>query len=141
MAANRILLLCKRALTQDEHDLLEQYMSVTYFNPRVHMSRPLNELVAGSEIVVLHIFDDQIRSYYESGKKLIDPNNVSIILLERHGCKVNPAQVYGERYVRKSLPTIASNKADFIFKMLSNHMPKVDSKWRKFLSCIGKLCS
>ena len=120
----RIVLLCKRALIQDEKDLLEHYLNVVYFNPRVHTDRKLVDLVSSCELLVLDLTVDEIRNYYEFGRKPLD-GTVPVVLLEKSGVKVDPSRPYGETYVKKRLPMNAEHRGDLLFKLLCSHIPKV----------------
>lgn len=132
----KIVLLCKRALSEVEKDELEKHLSCVYFNERVHMNKKINELLAASELLVLDIYKEVARSYYEGNQKLLCDGSYMIVLLEKCGEKVDRSKVYGESLVKKYLPVPSENKEQFLLRLTSPHIPKVKPAWRKYLGYV-----
>lgn len=136
----KLVLLCKRALSELEKDALEKHLSCVYFNERVHINKSIGELITNCELLVLDIFKEEIRSYYEGNHKWLKDNGAFVILLEKSGEKVDKSRVYCEHIVKKYLPLKLDNKELFINNLKSPHIPKVKPTWVKYLgyalSCI-----
>lgn len=136
------VLLIKRELEQDEADCLQKHMDVEFFNPRVHLEKKIDSLLAKCEILVVPIYLEPVKNWFEMNEKLINRNTTVVILLERKSYKTDEKSPYGEDYIRKSIPVKCVSRDDYLFSILSNHMPKVEAKWKRFLKalvcCISK---
>lgn len=130
------VLLIKRELEQDEADCLQKHMDVEFFNPRVHLEKKIDSLLAKCEILVVPIYLEAVKNWFEMNDKLINRNTTVVILLERKSYKTDEKSPYGEDYLRKSIPVKCVSRDDYLFSILSNHMPKVPSKWKRVLSTV-----
>lgn len=134
---SKIVLLCKRALSDSEKDLLEKHLSCVYFNERVHINKGIHELVANCELLVMDIFKDEIRTYYEGNHAWLKANGVFIILLEKTGVKVDKSKSYYEDIVKKYLPMKIEGKVAFVTSLKSAHIPKVKPNWKRYLGYLA----
>ena len=130
---SKFVLLCKRSLSESEKDILEKHLSCVYFNERVHINKGIHELVTNCEMLVMDIFKEDTRAYYEGNFKSLKDNGVFIILLEKTGEKVDKSKVYHEDIVKKYLPLKVENKNIFIANLKNPHIPKVKPTWRRYL--------
>src|SRR5690348_2593174 len=133
-AVTKIVMLCKRSLSELEKDQLEKHLSCVYFNERVHTPKHISELTMNCEILVMDISKDEIRVYYEGCQKWLKDNGIFIILLEKSGEKIDKSKAYGEDIVKKYLPANVMNKDQFIVSLKSAHIPKVRPTWKRYLS-------
>jgi hypothetical protein len=135
----KVVLLIKREITQDEGDQLEKVLDVTFFNDRVHTERKLCDLMPHCELLVLPIFKDNVKYWWEANEKLVDHKTSDVVLLERKSYKLKDEKEFKCDYVRKVLPK-DNNKDGYLFNLLSNHMGKVEPKYKRviksFLCCL-----
>ena len=129
---SKIILLLKRQLFDNEKDTLEKFLAVTYFNDRVHLDRPITELISACDVLVIPMTDEPVKNWYEAHKINIDYKTVHVILLERQGVKICKDKHYGESSARKFIPNHAKNKAQMIQMLLASHLPSV-RPWYKRL--------
>lgn len=134
---NKVVLLLKRPLVEAEKDLLEKFCSVTYFNERVHTDKALNTLSTGSDVLVLPIYNDAVKYWYESQRTTVDPATMCIVLLEKTGVKCNKNRVYGEKFARKRIPSLAMNKGQMLSQLMSDHISSVRPWWKQILACVA----
>ena len=133
----KIVMLCKRSLSELEKDLIEKFMTCIYFNERAHDQKHISELTNNCELLVLDISKDGTRVYYEGSMKWLKDNGIFIILLEKSGEKIDKSKAYGEDIVKKYLPSNVINKDLFIVSLKSAHVPKVKPTWKRYLSNIA----
>lgn len=133
----KIVLLIKRQLELEEADHLERVLDVTFLNERVHLERRITDLLDKCELLVIPVFKEQVKVFWEANLKLVDKEQVDVVLLERKSYKVSDPKEYACDYLRKQLP-ISQSKDDYLFHLLSNHFSKVEPKYKRFLK--GLLC-
>lgn len=137
LTKKKIVLLIKREITQDEGDQLEKVLDVTFFNERVHTERRITELLQHCELLVLPMFKDAVKYWYEANEKLVDHKFVDVVLLERKSYKLKDEKEYRCDYIRKVLPK-DNNKEGYVFNLLSNHFSKVEPRYKRVLK--GLMC-
>lgn len=133
---NKLILLLKRPLTEDDEDTLEKYLSVTYFNERVNLERDLPDLISSCDLLVLPLYNDSVKYWYESQRMSVDHDTTCVILLEKQGVKINKDRLYGERIARKFLPKQALNKAQMMLMLSTAHLPSIRPWYKRLLACI-----
>lgn len=135
----KIVLLIKREITQDEADQLEKVLDVTFLNDRVHLERRITDLLGLCELLVVPVYKENVKFWFEANEKVIDRDHVDIVLLERKSYKVSDGNEFKVNFVRKVLP-VDQSKDNYLFNLLSNHISKVEPRYKRvlkaFLCCL-----
>ena len=126
----KVLLLKAHKLDDDKQEMLHKNMFVIEYESSLHKNMTALELFARTQCVVLDMTDTEQRTWYAQQKSnMRNIGNLRTVYLAKKGSKCDAKktkETYGADNVIKYLPDSAKSAADFIAKLLTDHIPKVE---------------
>jgi len=123
----KVLLLKSHELDEKYTDLLSKFMFVVYYEKKAHQNATAAEVFARAQCFVLDMSDSEQRMWYAQQKQAIKSiGSLQIVYLMEHGKKTDiekTKKTFGVNFVVKYLPDAAKNAAEFLSKMLADHIP------------------
>ncbi len=146
----KVLLLKAHKLEDEKQEILHKNMFVIEYESSLHKNMTAYELFTRAQCVVLDMTDTEQRTWLAQQKtSLRNVGNLKTVYLTKKGSKCDvkkTKETYGADNVVKYIPDSAKTAAEFVAKLLTDHIPNVERgrlarvwSWlRKKVSCTCK---